>query len=258
VAAIPIFVNCRDRLTPLRELLAWLERAGHDEIYLLDNDSAYEPLLAFYLDTPHTVLRLPRNYGKFVLWEAPGAFELTRGRSFVYTDPDIIPTAECPPDALEHFGRLLARYPAVNKVGFGLRIDDIPDHYPHRQSVIDWERGYWEWPVERGVYFAPIDTTFALHRPGSQPKPLTGLRTGHPYVARHQPWYLDPREPGDEEVFYERRAAETRRGAWASDVLPLEFLDLIERRRAQKRWTLRGTSTRVLWRIRGPRRLRRA
>ena len=68
---VPVFINCRDRLAPLRDLIAWLERAGCDEIYLLDNDSAFEPLLDYYRETPHTVIRLGENVGKWALWDAP-------------------------------------------------------------------------------------------------------------------------------------------------------------------------------------------
>ena len=60
----PVFINCRDRLAPLRTLVEWLEQAGSTEVYLLDNDSTYEPLLDYYSQTPHTVVRLGRNWGK--------------------------------------------------------------------------------------------------------------------------------------------------------------------------------------------------
>ena len=60
---VPVFINCRDRLTPLAQLVDWLERAGQEEIYLIDNDSAYEPLLAWYERTPHAVIRLDERVG---------------------------------------------------------------------------------------------------------------------------------------------------------------------------------------------------
>src|SRR3954469_18701681 len=61
---VPIFINCRDRLSSLRDLVDWLERVGCDEIYFLDNDSAFEPLLEYYRETPHTVVRMKENWGK--------------------------------------------------------------------------------------------------------------------------------------------------------------------------------------------------
>ncbi|HZT15326.1 MAG TPA: hypothetical protein VFA19_05210 [Gaiellaceae bacterium] len=222
MSAVPVFVNCRDRVAALAQLVSWLEGAGSEEIYLLDNDSSYEPLLEYYEKTPHEVVRLGRNWGRFALWLAPGVFERTRGRGFVYTDPDIVPSEECPHDALDRFDELLRRYPGVNKVGFGLRIDDIPDHYAHKEAVILWERQHWRWRVERGAYFSAIDTTFALHRPNGQPRPADAIRTGPPYVARHMPWYADLDRPSAEERFYRTRGGEQHH--WNTDGLP-EWLD---------------------------------
>ena len=133
---VPILINCRDRVSSLLELIGWLEAAGHQEIYLLDNDSIYEPLLDYYRSTPHTVLRLGANYGRLAPWVAPGVIDRTSGRSFVFTDPDIVPVAECPLDAVAHFAELLERFPAIAKAGFGLRIDDLPDHYVHKRDVV--------------------------------------------------------------------------------------------------------------------------
>jgi hypothetical protein len=257
---IPVFVISRDRLSPLAELVAWLERAGCGEIYLVDNDSVYEPLLEYYERTPHTVLRLGRNAGKLALWEAPGVFDRTRGRPFVYTDPDVIPDEGCPLDALDRFATLLRRYPAVKKVGFGLRIDDLPDRYRHRAAVIAWERRMWEWPVERDAYYAPIDTTFALY-PAGGAWGREAIRTGPPYVARHATWYADLDAPTEEEAFYHRRIAadeayDSGRAHWSAPLLPESFTERVELAQdAPGRLAL--LNTRLRWRLRGRRTLRR-
>lgn len=228
-----VFVNCRDRVATLVELVSWLERAGCEEIHLLDNDSAYEPLLDYYERTPHTVVRLGRNYGRLALFEAPGVLDRAAGRPYVYTDPDVVPAPDCPLDALDHFAELLARYQTVSKAGFGLRIDDLPDHYAHKEAVLTWEQQFWERALEPGVYYAPVDTTFALYRPGSGFVIDSAIRTGPPYVARHDTWYLDLAHPGDEERFYRSRAAaETvhspRTSHWSAAELPAALLHDIE------------------------------
>jgi hypothetical protein len=224
---VPVFINCRDRLTPLAQLVDWLERAGQTEIYLLDNDSAYEPLLEWYEQTPHEVIRLGANVGHFALWKADGVFELTRGRPYVYTDPDIVPDPQCPPDAIDRFDELLSRFPRLNKAGFGLRIDDIPETYPHKQAVLAWEEQQWRWPVGRGAFFAAIDTTFALYRAGTGARPADAIRTGPPYVARHTSWYVDPDSLSEEEAFYRSRASASTN--WTAEELPVWVTSAVEK-----------------------------
>jgi hypothetical protein len=253
MAAFPVFINCRDRVAPLRELVDWLELVGCDEIYLIDNDSAYEPLLEYYRASPHTVLRLGENYGKWSLWQAPGLFDLTKGRRFVYTDPDVIPAPDSPPDALERFSQLLDKYRLPNKAGFGLRIDDLPDSYRHKEVVLASQAGMWEWPLEPGVFYGPIDTTFALYREHAS-WAREAIRTGPPYVARHDSWYIDFEHPTDEEVFYLQRAAsETAHTSgmahWVAPVLDSYHSSFLANRDAY----IPGPITRLRWRFRGRR-----
>ncbi|HEV7467765.1 MAG TPA: glycosyltransferase family 2 protein [Candidatus Dormibacteraeota bacterium] len=250
----PIFINCRDRVTPLRALVGWLERAGCTRIHLVDNESTYPPLLDYYASTPHHVIRLGRNQGHRAVWESGAVDEHAPGEYYVATDPDIVPVEECPPDALEHFRALLDRHPDRAKVGFGLRTDDLPRHYRFSDQVRRWEGQFWSSEVEPGVYDAPIDTTFALHRPGTAftepgllPSHARSLRTGPPYLARHTAWYVDSRHPDAEERYY-RDHARSDVTHWNGDRLPRR---LIEGMRAAGMRVDGGSS---LWRRLLPRR----
>jgi hypothetical protein len=256
VSSYPVFINSRDRLEPLLGLVAWLERAGCEEIYVLDNDSAYEPLLEWFEQTPHTVLPLGENSGKWSLWQAPGMYERIRGRRFAYTDPDIVPVAECPLDALDRFSELLDRYRLPHKAGFGLLIDDLPDHYWHKDAVLAAEAPMWQWPLERGVYYAPIDTTFDLYREGSS-WAREAIRMGPPYVARHDSWYMDFDRLTEEERFYAERAVnETSHTAgmahWVAPALDDRHSGFAAKEPANRP----GLVTRLRWRIRGRRAVR--
>jgi hypothetical protein len=226
MADYPIFINCRDRVSGLRALVDWLERAGCTRIHLVDNESTYPPLLEYFASTPHTVIRLGRNQGHRAVWESGAVQEHAAGEYYVATDDDIVPVEECPQDALDHFRRLLDRHPDRAKVGFGLRIDDLPRHYRFARQVRDWEAQFWTAPVEPAVFDAPIDTTFALHRPGTdfadpelRPHTVRSLRTGPPYVARHMAWYVDSRHLDEEERYYRERAR-TDVTHWNVDRLP--------------------------------------
>lgn len=209
--AFPIFINSYNRLECLERLVEALVQRGYWNVTIVDNGSTY-PALLDKLDTlpVHQVIRLDQNYGHYAIWDAKilERCEL-KDRWYAYTDPDIIPTAECPADFMELLYRALERFPEFPKAGLGLRIDDLPDHYARRQDVLSWEGPNWLGVLNPGeevaLYDAGIDTTFALYRPGAGYH-SRAIRSGHPYVARHDPWYQDSQQPGLEELQYRRTA----------------------------------------------------
>lgn len=136
VAQVPIYIACRDRLSELRLLVDWLERAGHERIVLVDNDSQWPPLLEYLEATPHRVVRLSENIGPRAFWDA-GIFDVDRSATehYVLTDPDVLPVEECPMDLVDHLVRVLDTHPDVQKAGPGLKLDDLPAHYKYREAV---------------------------------------------------------------------------------------------------------------------------
>ncbi len=206
---VPIIINNYNRLDCLLLLTEALTSRGYYNIHIIDNASTYPPLLEYYKTCPHTVHRFDVNYGHKSLWRS-GLISKFRRDYYVYTDPDVVPVEECPDDFIEYFLGILGRYKNAVKVGFGLLIDDLPDHYDSKQKVMDWEARHWEQEVEPGVYRAPIDTTFALYRPWSYHKAnlyVEQYRTGRPYAARHLPWYTDSANPSEEDKYYSRTIA---------------------------------------------------
>ncbi len=218
-AATPIIIIVRDRLEPLRLLLEWLDRAGHDEVYLLDNASTYPPLIDALATSPHTVVPAGGNLGHRSPWTSGLVAKVGADRAYVITDPDVVPDENCPLDAVVKFAELLDRYPEVDRVGFGLKIDDLPEEYRHRDEVVTWEAQFWIDEAEPGVYRADIDTTFALYRPGPRRPGAHGLRTGTPYVARHLPWYEDSEKPSEEQRYYLDHLDPTV-NTWDQELLP--------------------------------------
>ncbi len=200
----PTFIVCRDRLTPLLGLLGWLEDVGHaGEVYLLDNNSSYPPLLDYYATTEHTVIHTGGNHGHKVGWTHGHIRRLALGRRFVYSDPDLLPTQDCPPDAIERMAAVLDHDSQTVKCGFGLKIDDLPDWC--RDGIVAWESPFWQkWNPHVKAWRAPIDTTFALHAAGRHHrfayKPA--YRLPDPYLMRHLPWYVDPENLDAEEAYY--------------------------------------------------------
>ncbi|HEY5477374.1 MAG TPA: hypothetical protein VIK11_11760 [Tepidiformaceae bacterium] len=202
----PIIINNFNRLRYLQRLLAALSTRGYENVYVIDNRSTYEPLLQYYRDAGLRVFYLDANVGYLALWTTPVGANFVDCH-YVYTDVDIEPTPDCPDDFIAYFCDVLSRYPDVGKVGFGLQTDDLPSSYDLRDQVVEHERGLLADLAEPGLYRAPIDTTFALYRPGAEGGAwIPSIRTDRPYLARHLPWYTDSSHPDDEEAYYRATA----------------------------------------------------
>lgn len=229
--AVPIFIVSYNRLSYLHELVLWLEQAGYRDIQIVDNASTYPPLKN-YLDTSkHKVWRLEQNYGHLVVWKCKLFDNIINSRHYVVTDCDILPTEDCPADVVAQLYALLEEFSGITKVGFALKIDDLPDCFPFKDDVVAWEKQFWKNPIREGLYPARIDTTFALYRPGIGPTQRAwwdSLRVGGPLCARHLPWYVDGESLSDEDIYYQQ-ALKTEISDWSmTDISTLRknFLDL--------------------------------
>lgn len=208
---VQIIILSRDRVTPLCMLIEWLLEHGYKNLNILDNDSAYPPLLEYYeqLDGLVTIYRTGKNLLSKALWCWTEAWKVVKP-PFVYTDNDVVPTEDCPDNLIEFLLDTAERYGYPNKVGMSLKIDDIPDHYSQAEKVRTWEAQNWARKLgtfrDVEMYAAGVDTTFALY-PRFMPFSLSAIRVGEPYTARHMPWYMNSQNLTPEEQFYEDRAA---------------------------------------------------
>ena len=202
---IPIIINNFNRLDSMKKLIDCLEKRGYTNIFIIDNLSTYPPLLEYYNTCRYTVFHLDKNIGMTALWKS-GIYKKFRNDFFVYTDSDIVPIEECPDDFLLFFLETLKKYKQAQKVGFSLKIDDLPDYYAMKEDVILWEKQFFERKRDEFLYWAPIDTTFALYRPHGKRRhayfQIEMYRTAFPYMARHLPWYIDSTNPDEENRYY--------------------------------------------------------
>jgi len=213
---IPIVILNKDRLGPTKMLVESLQKRNYTNIIVIDNKSSYEPLLEWYKKCGAEIYynKTSRTCtGSFYYLAFEFGIEkfikIIMERDYVYTDADTVPIDETPDDFLEDMVEIVNKY-QKHKVGMGLKIDDLPDHFYKKNEVIKHESVMWG---QRGeikgekmpIYIAATDTTFAVYRKGG--KPLlghhdTGLRTGDPYVCRHVPWYYDYNNLPDDEKYY--------------------------------------------------------
>lgn len=234
---IPIFLISYNRLTYLKQMIEWLENYGYRNITIIDNNSDYAPLLDYFDKCSYRIVHMKKNYGYRVFFIHP-RFIIDRNKGlFVLTDPDLCIDDDCPNDFIEIFCKIMLENLHYSKVGFSLRIDDIPDSYYAKAEVIDWESQFWETCIERfplpaggdvRIFEAEIDTTFAVNTPRwlvNRSDRYSGIRVGYPYCLRHLPWYSEMQDE-DELAQYARsiKEGETNwNGNYTNDELRLRM-----------------------------------
>jgi len=189
-----------NRLTLPKNMADYIAECGLEPVFI-DNNSKYEPLLEYYENCPHEVVRLNQNYGHRVVWDADILNRLKIEGEYIVTDPDL-DISNIPKDFLEVLQEGLNRYPKYEKCGFSLRISDLPNN-GLTQYVNISERGYWARPLDDMYFDASTDTTFCIYRVNV--KSFNSLRTNEPYCAKHVPWYYtNINDLPDDERYYFR------------------------------------------------------
>ena len=192
-----------NRITLLQNTCEWCASHGLDVI-IVDNASDYEPLLEWYKSCPYRVVRMDKNYGHRVVWEQWLFKQLgiSADDFYILSDPDL-EFSSIPDDFLEVMQEGFRRYPKVQKVGFSLEIDDLPDTELGKQ-VYKHELRFWQNPKDELFYEAEVDTTFAMCRVQGY-STYNCLRIAPPYSVRHLAWYYDDIEklPIDEKNYIE-------------------------------------------------------
>lgn len=202
---MPIVICNHNRLGTMLKLIDFFKAQTLPvSIIIIDNKSNYPPLLEYYdnLNDPKIqVIRFDINHGIRVI--LPVCQLLRKYDHYVVSDADLVPFENTPNDFLEQMLELLNKYPKVNHVGSSLEIEDLPDHFPIKEKVQNWERRFWEKEVEPNVYDAHVDTTFAMYRKSSIVMDIyPSLRTGRPYTMKHEDWYIDPKNLNEEMLHY--------------------------------------------------------
>lgn len=212
------YITVWNLLSPLPQLVDDIRRFGCKPV-IVDNASTYPPLLK-WLDEQTTapVVRMAENLGPRAAW----TLGIQRQERYIVTDGDL-DLSEIPDDAMDVLDAGFALDPSAHKVGFSLRIDDLPPDGVLTAAVREWEARYWTRPVGERYFRADIDTTFAMYdsrRPGNAYGPA--LRTAPPYTARHLPWYWT-RETMTGEIRYYLKALNKAVGAgtWSPRLVSL-------------------------------------
>jgi len=211
---IPIFILNKDRLEALKLVVESLLKRNYTNITIIDNKSTYPPLLEWYQSSEIDVYfnPMPKTCNgslHFLAYEykVERFLKAVTSNYYAFNDSDVVLIDECPDNFVADLIEVCKKF-NCHKVGLGLKIDDIPDHFYRKSDVQAIEGPYWNTPVDgekMPLYRAPIDTTFAVYQPGAAAawgSKDTCLRTGGAYMARHLPWYYDYNNLPEDEKYY--------------------------------------------------------
>ena len=224
-AKIPIIIINFNQLFYLKKLVDFLVDRRFENLIIVDNKSTYPPLLEYYKNLPSnvTVEVMDENYGHMVFFENADLQRKYGQGFYVVTDADIVPNENLPEDFMKiMLDVLLKEFDSMNKVGFALSIEKIPDHYAFKGKVMKWEKQFWSTPVKQSLeaYNAWIDTTFAIYKP-TYPQNfndhhfLQGIRVAANFTAVHGGWNLDTKNLSHEQQFYFEYASNSN--SWTID-----------------------------------------
>jgi len=229
----PVFIITYNLVSTTKRMVEDILRMGGQPI-IIDNASTYPPLLDWYDSLKNNkdvhLVRLPGNFGPHFIYHNLLSIRKTysglTGKKlppeFFITDCDL-DLSEIPDDGIDVLYRIYDACKSQKriflKIGFGLRIDDLPV-VPHLLRTITWESQFYK-SCEKvsGIKVnaeAKIDTTFHLYdstllqraRNFIKRNPVQidfyspAIRTYAPYVARHIPWYWEKEKLGEEETYY--------------------------------------------------------
>lgn len=220
---IPVIIINFNQLFYLKQLVDFLIIRGFTNIVIVDNKSTYPPLLDYYKDIEDKVMieYMDDNYGHNVFFENIELQKKYGKGYYVLTDADIVPNKDLPKDFMLTLIHYLDKYfKRVTKVGFALRIDDIPDSFPLKEKVLKWEQRFWDIKLSKDVYKASIDTTFALYKPNypvffNNINFYSGIRIAGDFIAEHGGWYKDINCLTEEELYYQETTSSS--SSWNFD-----------------------------------------
>ena len=203
----PVFIISYNQLTYVKQMVDWLKKYGFNNIHIVDNQSSYKPLLNYLNKSDCVVHHMDKNYGHTVIWDSGKFDDIIKKQCYIVSDCDIAPNKKLPTDFLKYLYEILDKYPYITKVGFALNIKNLPNTEKNK-TVKKWESQFWQNQIDKDLYLANIDTTFALYRPGKikmhSDTFYSAVRIAGNMTATHLPW-VETTE-NSESAFYKKTA----------------------------------------------------
>lgn len=223
---IPLIIPNFNQLTYTINLINWWNYyTDNAPVIIVDNKSTYNPLLNFYKhvnsiwDNVEVIKYKVNNCGD-------NLNNLIKGRInndynfYCISNPDIMPYPSTPENFLDIFRHCIEKH-NFHHVGFGLKINDLPDYIDNTDLILQRQTPFYEKTKKIYINYenksykgfkCPIDLTFAMYSSenggwrfpyNSRVKWNNALRL---FTAFHLEWYVDPETKNEETDFYYRTA----------------------------------------------------
>ena len=220
---IPVIIINFNQLEYLKQMVNFLQRKKMQNIIIIDNLSTYPPLLEYYDEIKDliTIEYMRENYGYQVFFKNNYLQKKYSKGYYIITDPDIIPNSLIPDNFVETMIYYLDKYfHKITKVGLAIDYQNLPSYFALKKKVEKWELQFWKQEIEKDVYLAQIDTTFALYKPKYKRRFnnlsfLTAIRLGGVFIAKHGGWFVDNDNLTDEQIYYRNTANAS--SSWLQD-----------------------------------------
>lgn len=204
---IPLIIPNYNQLTYIKNIINWWQWYNPEQpIYILDNNSYYEPLLKYYDEIiksrPDNISfyayiknDCSGNLGGFIDGHIKGQYDY-----YCISDPDIMIHPNTPPNFLEIFKDLIDEK-GYHHVGFNLITNDLPNWLEKKAWIQGNEAELLNNKKEEYMGFsgfrAPIDTTFAMYttKNSGWHSPMDGESWSNSlriFNAFHLGWYIHP------------------------------------------------------------------
>jgi hypothetical protein len=189
---IDVFIINRNLLTmpkAMVDVICKLDGVGR--IIIADNGSTAKEVLDWYAADKRIVVERLNNLGHKSVWltALPRKYNC---KYYVVTDSDL-DISQIPKNTLSHLQKMLIRYNLI-KVGLSIKVNDIPKDSLY--ALMDTpncgliaEQKHIQAKQNQHLYYASVDTTFALYSPNVRSYTIGGARTKAPYECRHLPYY---------------------------------------------------------------------
>ncbi|NBO22069.1 hypothetical protein EBU94_01840 [bacterium] len=215
---VPIFIPVFNLVSYTKFMVEQLVEKGIDNFIICDNNSTYPPMVKYLerLSKNFKVLYLGFNFGPRMYSESVDILSMMP-EWFVVTDPDLIFNKNLPDTFITDLMSISDAY-KFSKAGFAMEIyePEAASKFFDINKVHGWEGSYWTKQIgvtstNDPIYFAPIDTTFAMHNRnilidelsgGMQTYTARSARVAGVYTCEHMGWWAEQPIEKDEYNFY--------------------------------------------------------